>query len=131
MRAARYRGELRLTPVDRRLIYDGDCPFCRWYCRRFEPAVTLVDFRRAGDALNLPGGCDPDRALVLEMGGEHYTGAAALWRLAHAPGRPGGNLNFWLFGSRRLGTLIYPLLRALRNGHRRLAGMRGITGDRR
>lgn len=117
--------------MDGRLIYDGDCPFCRWYCRRFEPAVTLVDFRRGGDALKLPGGCDPDRALILEMGGEHYIGAEALWRLAHAPGRPGGNLNFWLFGNRRLGTLMYPLLRALRNGYLVLAVRRGITGDRR
>lgn len=117
--------------MDGRLIYDGDCPFCRWYCRRFESAVTLVDFRRGGDALHLPGGCDPDRALVLEMGGEHYTGAEALWRLAHAAGRAGGKLNFWLFGNRRLGTLMYPLLRTLRNGYLVLAGRRSATGDRR
>lgn len=90
----------------------------------------LVDFRRGGDAPKLPGGCDPDRALVLEMGGEHYTGAEALWRLAHAAGRPGGNLNFRLFGNRRLGTLMYPLLRALRNGYLVLAGRGGTSGDR-
>lgn len=113
-----------------RLIYDGDCPFCHWYCRRFESAVTLVDFRRAGDALELPGGCDPDRALILEMDGKRYAGAEALWRLAHSPGRPGGNLNFCLFGKRRVGALMYPLLRALRNGYLVLAGRRGTTGDR-
>ena len=113
-----------------RLIHDGDCPFCRWYCRRFESTVTLVDFRRAGAALDLPGDCDPDRALILELDGERYAGARALWRLARSPGRPGGNLNFWLFGKRRVGALMYPLLRALRNGYLALADRHGTTGDR-
>ncbi len=87
--------------------------------------MTLVDFRRAGDALDLPGGCDPDRAMILELDGKRYAGAEALWCLAHRPGRPGGNLNFWLFGKRRVGALMYPLLRALRNTYLVIRKARG------
>lgn len=95
-----------------RLIHDGDCPFCRSYCRRFGGLAELVDFRSA-DAAELPAGCDPDRVLLLDTGAEVLNGAAALRRLAATP--PAGRLDRLLFGGEALGTALYPLLRALRD----------------
>lgn len=111
-----------------RLIYDGDCPFCRRYCRRFGELAELIDFRSA-DAADLPAGRDPDRALLLDTGAEVLSGAAALRRLAGTPAA--GRLDRLLFGNPRRGRLIYPVLRALRDALLRVRGRYRTCGRRR
>lgn len=108
-------------PGDWRLIYDGACPFCHWYCRRFAGALTLVDFR-AADAARLPVDCDPDRALLLDTGAAVFSGAAALRILASSAAAR--RLDRLLFGGEARARVLYPLLRALRNCYLRIAGRR-------
>lgn len=104
-----------------RLIYDGACPFCHWYCRRFAGVATLVDFRAAG-ATGLPADCDPDRALLLDTGAAVLSGAAALRVLASSASAR--RLDRLLFGGETRGRALYPMLRALRNGYLRITGRR-------
>lgn len=109
------------------LIYDGACPFCRWYCQRFAGAVTLVDFRAPG-AARLPADCNPDRALLLDTGAAVVSGAAALRVLASSAAAR--RLDRLLFGGEIRGRALYPVLRALRNGYLRIAGRRPLADGR-
>lgn len=111
-------------PGDWRLIYDGACPFCHWYCRRFAGTLTLVDFRAPG-AARLPVDCDPDRALLLDTGAAVLCGAAALHLLASSASAR--RLDRLLFGGETRARRLYPLLRALRNCYLRIGGRRTRT----
>ncbi len=110
-----------------RLIYDGACPFCHWYCQRFAGTLTLVDFRAAGTA-QLPADCDPDRALLLDTGAAVLSGAAALHMLASSAAAR--RLDRLLFGGELRGRALYPVLRALRNGYLRISGRRASADGR-
>lgn len=79
----------------------------------------LVDFRARGDA-QLPTGCDPDRALLLDTGAVVVSGAEALRMLAATASASG--LDRLLFGNPAVGRRLYPLLRALRGAYLRTVG---------
>jgi predicted DCC family thiol-disulfide oxidoreductase YuxK len=117
------------------LIYDKQCPFCDRYARlvRIRASVgevRLVDAREGGAAMDevTAAGLDIDRGMVLKMGERLYYGAEAMQVLALLSTRSGdfNRLNYWLFRSKRVSALLYPLLRACRNLVLRLMGRNRI-----
>ena len=114
------------TMTDREilLIYDAECPVCDFYCRLVRiPAsvgkLTLVDARESSAAMEeiTRAGLDIDQGMVLKIGDELYYGSDAIHALAliSSPSGLFNRLNYWVFRSRVLSRLIYPLLRFFRN----------------
>lgn len=106
------------------LVYDTECPACDQYCRlvRIRESVgelVLVDAREPGPLMDevTAAGLDIDQGMVLKLDHRLYYGADAIHMLALL-GSPSGvfnRLNRWLFGSRYLSRVLYPMLRACRN----------------
>lgn len=118
-----------------RLIYDGDCPFCRRYAhwvrlREAAGEIALVDARADPElAQNYRRrGYDLDKGMVLEIGDRIYHGAEVLHRIALMTSRSGlfNRLTAWIFKSERRSRWLYPILRAGRNAVLRLLGKRKI-----
>ncbi|WP_020681682.1 DCC1-like thiol-disulfide oxidoreductase family protein [Marinobacterium rhizophilum] len=118
------------------LIYDKECPFCDRYCRlvRIRAAVgtlRLVNARESSELMAevTAAGLDIDQGMVLKMGGRLYYGAEAMRVLALLSSRSGAfnRLNYWIFRSKVLSSLLYPLLRACRNLTLRLMGKSRIN----
>jgi predicted DCC family thiol-disulfide oxidoreductase YuxK len=117
------------------LVYDGDCPFCSRYVRyvRFRDAVGevhLVNAREGGPVVDevVRHGLGLDEGMVLVMGGRLYHGADCIQALAlMSSGSDTFNrLNAAVFRSASLARLLYPVLRAGRNGVLRALGRRKI-----
>ena len=113
--------------MDRReilLVYDKECPACDFYCevvriRESIGALQLVDAREPSDVMNeiTRRGFDVDQGMVLKMGEELYYGSDAIHVLALISSRSGffNRANYWLFKSKRLSRVLYPVLRSCRN----------------
>lgn len=106
------------------LVYDKECPACDNYCRmvRIREDIgefALLDAREPSVVLDeiTALGWDIDQGMVLKMDNQLYYGADAIHVLALISSRSGffNRLNYWLFKSKRLSQIFYPLLRALRN----------------
>lgn len=119
-----------------RLIYDGECPFCRRYVTmvRLQEnfSVELVDARIEPGLYEglLELGYDLDSGMVMETHGERYHGDACLHRVALLTSRSGllNRLNAWVFRSPRRSTLLYPWMVRGRNLVLRLMGKRPLGG---
>ena len=106
------------------LIYDAECPVCDSYCRlvRIRASVgklELVDARESTPVMEeiTRAWLDIDQGMVLKIGDELYYGSDAINTLASISSPSGlfNRLNYWVFRSRVLSRLIYPLLRFFRN----------------
>ena len=106
------------------LVYDKQCPACDYYSRlaRIKASVgnlVLVDARDGGRIMNeiTTAGLDIDQGMVLKMGEKLYYGSEAIHMLSLLSTRSGifNRLTFFLFGSKRISAVIYPILRACRN----------------
>jgi predicted DCC family thiol-disulfide oxidoreductase YuxK len=106
------------------LVYDKQCPVCDNYCRmvRIRESVgdlKLVDARELSAVMDeiTAQGLDIDQGMVLKMGDRLYYGSDAIHALALISSRAGifNRLNYWLFKSRTLSRLFYPILRFFRN----------------
>lgn len=106
------------------LVYDGQCPLCSDYCRRLRirevaGELRLLDARQDSAVRReiTARGLDIDQGMVLKIGDNLYYGAHAMHALALISSRSGlfNRLNYWLFRSRWLAGLFYPVLRAVRN----------------
>jgi len=106
------------------LVYDKDCPACDNYCQvvRIRESIgelKIINARENSEVLEeiTQLGLDIDQGMVLKMGGVIYYGADAIHALALISSRSGvfNKLNYWLFKSRRVSTVLYPVLRFLRN----------------
>jgi len=106
------------------LVYDGECPVCKNYSQvlRIKQSVgelDIVDARENSAMLDeiTAAGLDIDQGMVLKMGDQLYYGADAVHALALISSRSGifNRINYWLFKSKILSTLLYPLLRFCRN----------------
>lgn len=104
--------------------YDGQCPFCQHYVRHLRLRQTvaslhLVDLRKAPSELQRLEalGINVDAGMVLELDDQLYWGSEAAHRLALLSTRSDGfnHFNRWLFSSRWLANLFYPMLRIGRN----------------
>ncbi|WP_111637903.1 DCC1-like thiol-disulfide oxidoreductase family protein [Marinomonas shanghaiensis] len=106
------------------LIYDKECPACHFYCqivriRQSVGELVLIDAREHPEVLQdiTAQGLDIDQGMVLKMDGQLYYGADAIHLLALLSGRSGvfNRLNYWLFSSKKVAAILYPILRACRN----------------
>ncbi|PYF80382.1 uncharacterized protein DUF393 [Marinomonas alcarazii] len=106
------------------LIYDKECPACHFYCqivriRQSVGELVLIDAREHPEVLQeiTAEGLDIDQGMVLKMDGQLYYGADAIHLLALLSGRSGvfNRLNYWLFSSKKVAGILYPILRSCRN----------------
>jgi len=106
------------------LIYDKECPACHFYCqivriRQSVGELVLIDARENPAVLQeiSAKGLDIDQGMVLKMDGQLYYGADAIHLLALLSGRSGvfNRLNYWLFRSKKVAAILYPILRSCRN----------------
>ena len=118
------------------LVYDRECPFCEHYVRMVRIRETvgtlrIVDAREPSAVLDeiTALGWDIDQGMVLKLDEQLYYGADAIHALALIGSRSGvfNRLNAAIFRSRRLSAVLYPLLRACRNGLLRLLGKHRIN----
>ena len=106
------------------LVYDRECPACNAYCqivqiRKDVGELRIVNARENGDVLNeiTAQGLDIDQGMVLKMGDQLYYGSDAINALALIGSRSGffNRLNYWIFKSKTLSKILYPILRSCRN----------------
>ena len=113
-----------MTKEEILLVYDKQCPVCDNYCRlmRIRESIgelRLVDAREPGAVMDeiTTRGWDIDQGMVLKMGDRLYYGSDAIHALALISSRSGifNRLNYWMFKSRTLSHIFYPILRFFRN----------------
>ena len=106
------------------LVYDRECPVCEAYCRmiRIREAagvLRLVNARDAGEIMDeITAKCfDIDEGMVLKVGNALYYGADAIHVLSLMSNRSGvfNRLTYWIFRSKGLSAVLYPLFRFFRN----------------
>lgn len=106
------------------LIYDKECPACDNYCqvvriRETVGKLRLIDARENSEVLEeiTALGLDIDQGMVLKLDGQIYYGSDAIHALALISSRSGllNRLNYYLFRSKRLSHIFYPMLRFFRN----------------
>ena len=113
-----------MTKEEILLVYDKQCPVCDNYCRlmRIRESIgelRLVDAREPGTVMDeiTTRGWDVDQGMVLKMGDRLYYGSDAIHALALISSRSEifNRFNYWMFKSRTLSHLFYPILRFFRN----------------
>lgn len=118
------------------LVYDKECPACDNYCqvvriRKSVGELILVDARDESDVMKevTDLGWDIDQGMVLKIGEKLYYGSDAIHALALISSRNGvfNRLNYWLFKSRTLAHIFYPILKACRNLLLKLLGISKIN----
>lgn len=112
-----------LEKADVLLVYDGECPACDNYCRvvRIREDIgrlVIVDAREDSPVMQeiTAAGLDIDEGMVLKLGESLYYGSDAIHMLAMIGSRSGvlNRLNYHVFKSPRVATVLYPLLRSCR-----------------
>ena len=102
------------------LIYDKQCPVCDNYCRwvRIRDSIgelKLVDARQDSEAMKqiTDKGLDIDQGMVLKMGGIMYYGTDAIHALALISSRSNffNRINYYIFKSKGLSRILYPIFR--------------------
>ena len=125
-----------MSPEQILLVYDKQCPLCDSYCqlvriRQSVGELTIVDAREQSAIMDeiTALGLDIDQGMVLKMGDQLFYGADAIHALALISSRSGlfNRFNYWLFKSRTLSRLLYPLLRFFRNLLLKLLGKTRIN----
>jgi len=106
------------------LVYDPECPVCEAYCRMIRirevaGVLRLVNARDAGEIMDeiTAKGFDIDEGMVLRVGNALYYGADAIHVLSLMSNRSGvfNRLTYWIFRSKGLSAVLYPLFRFFRN----------------
>ncbi|WP_331343865.1 DCC1-like thiol-disulfide oxidoreductase family protein [Cellvibrio sp. UBA7661] len=122
------------TPII--LVYDKECPACDNYCqvvriREDVGELILLDAREPSAVMDeiTALGWDIDQGMVLKMGSQLYYGSDAIHALALISSRSGffNRMNYWLFKSKFLSHIFYPVLRLLRNLLLKLLGKSKIN----
>ena len=118
------------------LVYDTQCPACDYYCQlvRIRESVgqlQLVDAREPSEIMDeiTSTGLDIDQGMVLKMGESMYYGADAIHILSLLGTRSGvfNRTNYWIFRSRTVSRVLYPILRFFRNLLLKLLGRTKIN----
>lgn len=103
-----------------RIVYDGDCPFCRSYVAllrlREQYDVRLIDARKE-PALAAQYGLDLNEGMIADLDGEVHHGARAVSLLSRLSGSGISPLRWDWFAD-----LAYPVLRFGRNAALKLLG---------
>ncbi len=121
---------------DAYLLYDGECPFCRFYARKsgFETPdgrpLKLIDANRAPERISelREAGCEVDEGMVLVLDGRSYQGAAAMTALESMTSGTGwfNRLAKWFASNPKRARAFYPWFRRLRRAALRVKGRRGL-----
>ncbi|MEJ2452170.1 MAG: DCC1-like thiol-disulfide oxidoreductase family protein [Gammaproteobacteria bacterium] len=118
------------------LVYDKQCPACHFYCQlvRIRDSVgdlKLVDARAPSEVMDeiTAAGLDIDQGMVLKLGDALYYGADAIHMLSLIGSRSGvfNRVNYWLFRSKAISGVVYPILRFFRNLLLKLLGKTKIN----
>lgn len=127
------------------LVYDDECPVCRYYSRRMgvapaEGELCRINAREQSDVMNdiTEAGLDIDQGMVLKVGDDLYFGGEAIHQLALRSSRQGvvNKLAYGIFRNRRVALALYPLLVACRNlllkilGRSRINNLKIADNDR-
>lgn len=118
------------------LVYDGDCPVCNACSQVVQVKNTvgnlrIVDAREDSEIVSeiSANGIDMDQGMVLKMNGQLYHGADAMHALALIGTQSGlfNRISYWVFRSKRVSRVLYPVLRFFRNLLLKLLGRRRIN----
>lgn len=102
------------------LVYDKQCPACNNYCQmvRIKESVGILQLVDARDDTPImeeitAAGLDIDEGMVLKMGDQLYYGADAIHALSLISSRSGifNRLAYWVFKSKRVSHVLYPMLK--------------------
>lgn len=113
-----------MTTPEILLVYDRECPVCNAYGRAVRIRESLGDLKitNARDHSEVldeitAKGLDVDQGMVLKMGDQLYYGTDAIHTLALISSRSDlfNRLNYWMFRSKPLSAVLYPVLRSFRN----------------
>ncbi|MGH8767477.1 MAG: DCC1-like thiol-disulfide oxidoreductase family protein [Burkholderiales bacterium] len=114
----------RLESAGILLVYDKQCPVCDAYCRmvRIRESFGMLRLVNARDASAIMDeitakGLDIDEGMVLKVGSTLYYGAEAIHALSLMSSRSDvfNWFTFWIFRSKSLSAILYPLFRFFRN----------------
>ena len=103
------------------LVYDKECPACHNFSImvRIKESIgrlELVDAREDTPIMQeiTQAGLDIDNGMVLKMGDQLYYGSDAIHALSLISSRSGvfNRLNYWVFKSKRVSHVLYPVLKA-------------------
>ena len=117
------------------IVYDGECPFCKQYMqllrlRANARNVRLINARDDDPQVDeiVRRGYDLDQGMIVTIADQVYHGAEAMHVLAMLSTRAGwfNRINFYVFRSKRVTTLLYPFLRSGRNLALRILGREPI-----
>lgn len=106
------------------LVYDKECPACNNYCqmvriRQSAGELKLVNAREPSEIMDeiTAAGLDIDQGMVLKMGDVIYYASDAIHALALIGSQSSifNRINYWIFRSRTLSRILYPVLRFFRN----------------
>ena len=118
------------------LVYDKECPACNAYCqlvriRETVGELTIINAREQSNVLTeiTQQGLDIDQGMVLKMGDQLYYGTDAIHALALISSRSGvfNRFNYWVFKSKTISAMLYPVFRFLRNLLLKLLGKTKIN----
>lgn len=103
------------------LVYDKECPACNNYSimvrvKESVGQLELIDAREDTPIMReiTAAGLDIDDGMVLKMGDQLYYGSDAIHALSLISSRSGvfNRMNYWVFKSKRVSHVLYPILRA-------------------
>jgi len=103
------------------LVYDKECPACNNYCQmvRIRESVgelQLVDAREDTPIMReiTAAGLDIDEGMVLKMNDQLYYAGDAIHALSLISSRSGifNRLVYWVFKSKRVSHILYPVLKS-------------------
>jgi predicted DCC family thiol-disulfide oxidoreductase YuxK len=106
------------------LVYDRECPACNAYCQAVKIHDSVGDLRivNARESSEIMAeitsqGLNIDQGMVLKTGGQLYYGADVMHFLALNSSRSGifNRMNYWMFKSKTVSSILYPILRFCRN----------------
>jgi len=118
------------------LVYDGECPFCSAYVNyvRVQKSIgtfKLINAREGGPIVNdiIERGFDLDEGMVLVMNGQYYHGHDCINHLALLSTSSGvfNRINAFVFRSKTVSRLLYPVLRFGRNLVLRMLGRKKFS----
>lgn len=106
------------------LVYDYECPLCDMYCRAIRikkdiGSLHLVDARRPNKLMDeiTAKGIDIDNGMVLKLDNAIYYGSEAIHvlTLLSTPSGVFNKINYWVFSSKFVARMLYPICRSIRN----------------
>lgn len=120
------------------IVYDGECPFCKQYTqllrlRANSGNVRLINARSDDPQVEevLRRGYDLDQGMIVTIDDQFYHGAQAMHVLAMLSTHTGwfNRFNYYVFRSKRVAFVLYPLLRRGRNLVLRILGRKPINNS--